>query len=143
MIKHPCRRLMTLRTPQTSEDRTAMQLSRPPSTSPFTSTWTYSTDAPAPMSLARHASPRTALRARRGRRLHGCGATRLASRHRLQIGLLDRVGIDHHYFLVLDLEDRRRVGIGLAVGAELDRREEGLELGVGEHVTHLVAVETA
>src|SRR5262245_2827381 len=134
---------MTLRTPRTSENPTAMQLYRPPRTSPFTTTWTYSTDAPAPChSHGLRRLARSCARVGAGGRT-GCGDAPLASRHRLQIGLLDRVGIDHAHFLVLGLEDRRRVGIGLAVRAELDRREEGFELGIGEHVSHLVTVEAA
>src|SRR5207302_6839980 len=122
-----------------------------PSTSPFTSTWRYSTANPS-STLAAPSRDAAAVRRhsfddiRRGRSAAGrvsIAVVSLAARHGLQIRLLDRVGIDHDHLLVLDLINRRRVGIGLAVVTELDRGKERLELGIGEDVSHLVAIERA
>src|SRR5256885_6181757 len=121
MISDPCSKLMMLRTPQTSENPTPMQLYKPPSTSPFTSTWMYSNTSPAP-------AP--------GRPIQLVCLPRTASlcRDRLQVGLLDLIGVDHHDLLVLNLVDGWRVGIGLAIGPEPDRCKKYLELAVCKDV---------
>src|SRR5258707_15738463 len=58
----------------------------------------------------------------------------LLSRDQPEIRLPDHIWRDHDHLPVLELVDRRRVGVGLPVGTELDRGQGSLELAIGRDV---------